>query len=197
MFTRLRVTSLLVIWGTTLLFGCATQRSAGIDNFQIVDPDGIYRSGQPKNEADWDDLKKIGITTVVKLNEFPSAGEADEFRMAEARGIKVIPIYIQPDDWPHNWNPWVKPNEYAIMYAVELLEKRGNEKFLVHCAQGKDRTGLVVAAYKVRNEKFKLCKDAAYIEMKYYGTSPFLFGLKSVLDSPLIKERANCTHEYK
>src|SRR5271157_2878542 len=105
MFTRLRVISLLVILGTTLLFGCATMKSADIptqephpspiNNFQIVIADGVYRSGQPKGEADWNYLKNMGITTVVKLNKFsPDADEAGEFRMAKERNIKVIPIYM-------------------------------------------------------------------------------------------------------
>ncbi|MGP1685073.1 MAG: tyrosine-protein phosphatase, partial [Giesbergeria sp.] len=173
MLTRLRVTSLLVILGTTLLFGCATptQRSADIatqephpspiNNFQIVIADGVYRSGQPKGEADWNYLKNIGITTVVKLNKFSSdADEAEEFRMARERNIKVIPIYMQPEDFPHNLNPWASPDLKDLMQAIEVLENRGNGKVLVHCSHGKDRTGLVVAVYSVRNRN--LCKDAAY-----------------------------------
>lgn len=207
MFTRLRVTSLLVILGTTLLFGCTTptQRSADIvtqephpspiDNFQIVIPDGVYRSGQPKGDADWAYLKRVGITTVIKLNKFSSdADEAEEFRMAGKHGIKVVPIYMQPEDWPHNWAPWASPDLKDIMQAIELLENRGDGKVLVHCAHGKDRTGLVVAIYSVRNKNF--CKDTAYDEMKYYGTNPLLLGIKPVLDRPNIKENPNCTHEY-
>jgi protein tyrosine/serine phosphatase len=208
MFTRLRVTSLLVILGTTLLFGCATptQRSADIatqephpspiNNFQIVIADGVYRSGQPKGEADWNYLKNIGIATVVKLNKFSSdADEAEEFRMAKERNIKVIPIYMQPEDFPHNLNPWDSPDLKDLMKVIEVLENRGNGNVLVHCSHGKDRTGLVVAVYSVRNKNF--CKDAAYAQMKHYGANPILFGIKPLLDSPNISENPGCTHEYK
>ena len=208
MFTRLRVTSLLVILVTTLLFGCApsTQRSADIstqephpspiNNFQVVIADGVYRSGQPRGETGWNYLKNIGITTVVKLNKFSSdEDEAEEFRMAKEHNIKVVPIYMQPEDFPHNWNPWASPDLKDIMQAIKVLENRGNEKVLVHCSHGKDRTGLVVAVYSVRNKN--LCKDAAYEQMKYYGANPILFGIKPVLDSPDIMENSGCTHEYK
>jgi protein tyrosine/serine phosphatase len=208
MYIRLRYASLLVILGTALLIGCttSTRQSADIatqephpspiNNFQIVIADGVYRSGQPKGEADWDYLKNIGITTVVKLNRFSSdADEAEEFRMAKERNIKVIPIYMQPEDFPHNLNPWTSPDLKDLMQAIEVLENRGNRKVLIHCSHGKDRTGLVVAVYSVRNKNF--CKDAAYEQMKYYGANPILFGIKPVLDSPSISENPNCTHEYK
>ncbi len=208
MLTRFGVTSLFAILGTTLLFSCAapTQRSADIatqephpspiNNFQIVIADGIYRSGQPKGEADWNYLKNIGITTVVKLNQFSSdADEAVEFSMAKARNIKVIPIYMQPEDFPHNLNPWASPDLKDLMQAIEALEDRGNGKVLVHCSHGKDRTGLVVAVYSVRNKNY--CKDTAYKQMKDYGANPILFGIKPVLDSPNIRENPGCIHEYK
>jgi protein tyrosine/serine phosphatase len=208
MFTHLRITAPLVVLGTSLLFGCATptQPSADIatqvphqspiNNFQIVIADGIYRSGQPKGEADWNYLKDIGVTTVVKLNKFSSdADEAEEFRMAKERKIKVIPIYMQPEDFPHNLNPWASPDFNDLMQTIKVLENRDKGKVLVHCSHGKDRTGLVVAVYSVRNKNF--CKDAAYEQMKYYGANPILFGIKPVLDSPNIRENPSCTHKYK
>jgi protein tyrosine/serine phosphatase len=208
MSTRHRIISLLVLLATTLLFGCATptQWSADIatqelhpspiNNFQIVVPGGIYRSGQPKGEADWNYLKNLGITTVVKLNKFSSdVDETEEFRMAKERNIEVIPVYMQPEDFPYNLNPWARPDLRDLRKAIEVLENRGNAKILVHCSHGKDRTGLVVAIYSVRNKNF--CKDAAYEKMKHYGANLYLFGIKPVLDSSNIRENTGCTHEYK
>ncbi len=208
MFTRHGVISFIVILGTTLLCGCAgstqcladvaTQEphTSPIKNFHIVIPNGVYRSGQPKGEADWDYLKNIGITIVVKLNKFSSdADEAVEFRMAKERNIKVIPLYMQPEDFPHNLNPWASPDLKDLTQAIEVLENRGNAKVLVHCSHGKDRTGLVVAIYSVRNKNF--CKDAAYEQMKQYGANINLFGIKPMLDSKNIRENPGCNHEYK
>jgi len=206
MFTHLRDTSLLAILGTTLLFGCATQQPSAdiatqdphpspINNFQVVIADSIYRSGQPKGEADWTYLENAGITTVVKLNKFSrDADEAEEFRMAQEHHIKVIPIYMRPEDFPHNWSPWASPDLKDVMQVIAILENRDNGKVLVHCSHGKDRTGLVVAVYSVRNRNF--CKDAAYEQMKHYGANPMLFGIKPVLNSPDIKQNPDCTHQY-
>jgi protein-tyrosine phosphatase len=173
---------------------------APVFNFQIVSAggsagaDAVYRSGQPKKE-DWDYLEKIGVKTVVKLNLFSSdTEESEELSLAKKHNIKVIPIYMAPEDYPHNLNPWASPDEKALMQAVEALENKNNWPVLVHCSHGKDRTGLVVAIYSVRNKNY--CKDAAYKQMQYYGTNPFLFGLKPMLDSPNIKENPDCTHEW-
>ncbi len=138
MSTGHRIASLLVLLGTTLVFGCATptQRSADIatqephpspiNNFQIVVPGGVYRSGQPMGEADWNYLKDLGITTVVKLNKFSSdADETEEFRMAKARNIQVIPIYMQPEGFPHNLNPWASPDLRDLNNVFR--RKRGSE----------------------------------------------------------------------
>jgi Tyrosine phosphatase family len=173
---------------------------APVFNFQIVSSGGadganaVYRSGQPKGDAEWAYLERIGIKTVVKLNEFSKeADESEELSLAKKHNIDVIPIYMPPEDFPQNWNPWAHPDEKALMQAVEALENNNNLPVLVHCSHGKDRTGLVVAVYSVRNKKY--CKDAALNEMKYYGTSPFLFGLKPMLDSPNIIQNPSCTHD--
>ncbi len=183
-----------------------TQRSADIigkrphpspiNNFQVVIPGRIYRSGQPKDEADWKYLNSIGITSVVKLNKFSSdENEAIELCLAKKYGIKVIPVYMPPEDFPHNWNPLARPDEKDLLRAVMELENKSNGKVLVHCSHGKDRTGLVVAVYSVRNKNY--CKDAAYAEMKSYGANPLLLRMKSALDDPHIKEHPGCNRSAR
>lgn len=203
----------LTVFGVCLILtACATptQPSAVIArvspdaepifNLHVVSPDGtdsanaVYRSGQPRGEKQWKYLKEIGIKTVVKLNEFSSqVDESEERSLAEQNGINLIRMYMPPEDFPHNWNPWAHPDEKALMQAVEALENKDNLPALVHCSHGKDRTGLVVAVYSVRNKKY--CREAAIKEMEYYGASSFLFGLKPMLDSPNITPSPDCTHQ--
>jgi hypothetical protein len=173
---------------------------APIFNFQIINPgeaDGsaaVYRSGQPEGEAQWRYLNKLGIKTVVKLNQFnENVDEAEELRLAKKYNINVQSIYMQPEDFPHNLNLWAHPEQQVLMRAVEVLENKDNLPALVHCSHGKDRTGLVAAVYSIRNKK--LCKDTALKEMEFYGTSSMLFGLKPMLDSSDIAEDVDCIHE--
>jgi protein tyrosine/serine phosphatase len=167
---------------------------APINNFQIVDVNGLYRGGQPAEERDWVYLKNIGIRTVIKLNKYSSqTEERDELSSAKEHGIKVIEIPIQPEDWPHNWNLWAAPTNEQVNEAVRALEHRENWPVYIHCSHGKDRTGLIVAIYRVRNNNY--CKDTAYNEMNWYGANPFLFGPKHVLYGEDIKENSSCIKE--
>jgi protein tyrosine/serine phosphatase len=183
------------------VFATISPEAAPIFNLQVVSSNGtdntnaVYRSGQPQGDAEWGYLKKLGVKTVVKLNEYSSdVDEPEERSLAEKYNINLIRVYMAPEDFPHNWNLWAHPYENALMQAVEALENKKNLPALVHCSHGKDRTGLVVAVYSVRNKNY--CKDAALDEMEHYGTSPFLFGLKPMLDNPNITPNPGCTHKW-
>lgn len=204
----------LAVFGACLILtACATRTNpsaviarispdaAPIFNLHVVSPEGtdsstaVYRSGQPQGDVEWDYLEKMGIKTVVKLNEYSSeVTESQERTLAEKHKMNLIRIYMPPEDFPHNLNLWAHPDEAALMQAVEALENKNNLPALVHCSHGKDRTGLVVAVYSVRNKKY--CKDAALKEMEYYGTSSFLLGLKPMLNSPNITPSPDCTHQW-
>lgn len=201
----IRIATLGVCW---TLMGCQTHTQssavikkispcpAPISNFQVVSPgrtDGtgaVYRSGQPETECDWQYLEKLGIKTVVKLNEFSDKVDAETERcIAKTHHIDVITYYMQPEDWPHNLNLSAHPDEEVLLQAVETL-KNNNRPVLVHCSHGKDRTGLVVAAYSVLYKNY--CKNFAIKEMEHYGANPLLSELKPMLDSPKIKEGPHC-----
>jgi hypothetical protein len=201
----IRLATLGVCWN---LGACATHTQpstviarispdpAPVSNFQVVTPGGIdgagaiYRSGQPEIERDWKYLEKLGIKTVVKLNQFSDNISAEtEIKFARAHHIDVIPIYMQPEDWPHNLSLSAHPDEEVLLQAVEALTIH-NRPVLVHCSHGKDRTGLVVAAYSVLYKNY--CKNYAIKEMEHYGANPLLSELKPMLDSPKIKESPHC-----
>jgi hypothetical protein len=114
---------------------------APIKNFQIVDTKGIYRSGQPNGDADWEYLKEIDITTVVKLNNYSCIVDEDkEFQLAKSYDIEVICIYVHPEDFPYNLNLWAGPDKKDLMKEINILEKRReDQKILVHCSHEKDR----------------------------------------------------------
>jgi protein tyrosine/serine phosphatase len=167
-------------------------KQAPIVNFQTVEPQGIYRGGQPWNEADWTFLKGIGVKTVVKLNQYANGENTlqQERSEAEKHGIQLIELPMQPEDWPHNWNLWVTPSPDKLKAAEQAIANKGNWPVFVHCSHGQDRTGLVVAVYRVAHNNY--CKDKAYNEMKLYHHNTFLFGLKNVLYSADVKEHADC-----
>lgn len=203
----LQIANALALSGCLTLAACATATRpsadiAGVDphpapifNFQVVDAkNGLYRGGQPiENDQrdDWQYLKSIGIKTVIKLNRYSSyVNEENELASAQRHGINVKEILMQPDDFPHNWNLWSTPTDEQIETAVSMLEDKNNWPIYIHCSHGKDRTGLIVAIYRVRNDNY--CKSKASEEMDFYGANPFLLGLKKILNRKDISENINC-----
>lgn len=167
---------------------------APIENFQEVDGGRIYRGAQPienDQQDDWAYLQKLGIKTVLKLNRY-STGVTEESEIASAKrhGIKVHEILMDPEDFPHNWDLGATPTGTQIDQAVSFLQDEKNGKVFVHCSHGKDRTGLVVAMYRLRSNDYCISKAAE--EMDSYGANPMLFNMKNVLLSKKSEENPSC-----
>ena len=131
-----------------------------IPNFATVET-GVYRGGQPTDAADWDMLERLGVNQVIKLN-YDSEGSDEEwarrghelFKLPESLAQQIITEPSVPD----------------ILTAVAFV-KPGT---FIHCKHGEDRTGLVVAAWRLSQG---WTKAAAYEEMKAHGFHGILFGL--------------------
>ncbi|MGK2856855.1 MAG: fused DSP-PTPase phosphatase/NAD kinase-like protein [Thermoanaerobaculia bacterium] len=107
-------------------------------NFGVVIPEGIYRGGQPtKSEMTY--LRGLGVRTILKLNH----GRLDEEReQAERLGMSFVSLPLDP----------TSVGEAAscaeVAAAVAILSDRSRWPVYVHCSRGRDRTGLVVGAYR-------------------------------------------------
>lgn len=115
--------------------GCAGSKRVDIPNFRPVG-NGVYRGGQP-TAAGWGYLRSIGVTNVVKLNEDSEGSDG----YAERLGMTVnrFPISIIQQTIG-------EPCLCEVLTAVGCI-KPGT---YVHCSHGQDRTGLVIALYRVR-----------------------------------------------
>ena len=141
--------------------GCSpTVYVHGVPNLVLV-RDGLWRSGQPTTQADWEYLKGVGITQVVKLN-FESEGTDNG---AIAAGLTVHYLGIEPsgdkDIFSNITNTFVKPDENMLVQAETVIQAGGG--VLVHCTHGQDRTGEVIGRSRVIDDNWS--KDEAYTEM--------------------------------
>ncbi|MFD0406126.1 tyrosine-protein phosphatase [Kitasatospora sp. NPDC127116] len=125
-----------------------------------IRPGALFRSAQPFPAADADvvaQLREHGVTTVVDLR-----GEAEsspeDWAAAEAAGIAVVAARIEPtnDELAQAMRTMTTAADLGAFYllmaesapqalaaAVEATARPGG--VLVHCAAGKDRTGLLTA----------------------------------------------------
>jgi rhodanese-related sulfurtransferase len=168
---------------------------APIVNFHVVDAvesQAMYRGAQPNDESQWAFLHDLGVTTVLKLNEYVGAqSTAEEERLAAKKyGIRVVPVFVPPEDFPHNLNPFAAPSDTELKAALEVMEDPRNRPLYIHCSHGRDRTGLLVALYRIRQNNY--CKDKAFAEMKTLGHNLLLPGLRHTLYDDTIVENPAC-----
>ncbi len=118
----------------------------GLPNLHRV-TDGIYRCAQPKGGG-FQAAEKLGIKTVISLRAFHS--DKDELGPA---GIRTERIYF---------NTW-HPEEEDVLKFLKLVTQTNNGPFLVHCLHGADRTGTMIAIYRMTVQGW--AREAAIEEM--------------------------------
>lgn len=124
-----------------------------IKNFGQMD-ERFYRGAEPKRFEDFENLKALGIDTVIDLQaEF----EPEEREWVEALGMRYVSIPMVAKKYP-------KPEHVAEFMRV--VDDPATGKFFVHCAGGRHRTGALGAVY--RYEKYGWNFEQVYREMKKF-----------------------------
>ncbi|RKG38400.1 dual specificity protein phosphatase family protein [Acinetobacter rongchengensis] len=133
----------------------------------------VYRSEQPSVEA-ITELEKNRINIVVNLR----SRDKDKFVLAN-QPFKLIHIPI--NTWAINRNDLL-----AIMQIIQTAERQ-NQKVLIHCYHGSDRTGASVAMYRIIFENWSI--DDALKEMKHggYGFHPIWVNIEKLFTPENIK----------
>jgi protein tyrosine/serine phosphatase len=141
-----------------------TQRAKGprgIENFGMVTP-SLYRGGQPTTEG-FRELKQLGVTIVVSFRH--EKGENSlERRTVESLDMRFISL---------PWNAFDAPTDGQVRAFLELLRDNPDKRIYVHCQQGRDRTGTMIALYRIAADHW--CPDSAVAEMHAYHYHHFWF----------------------
>jgi protein tyrosine phosphatase (PTP) superfamily phosphohydrolase (DUF442 family) len=135
----------------------------GIPNFHQVN-DHVYRGAQPTEEG-WEGLAKLGVKTVIDLCRLGEHSGAAEARAVEAAGMRYVSVPM---------NGYVAPSQEQVAKVLELLDS--GEPVFVHCKLGRDRTGTVIACYRIAHEGWE--NQKALQEAKSYGLHSLEFGMK-------------------
>src|SRR5436190_5195888 len=109
----------------------------GIKNFYQVD-EHVYRGAQPTDEG-FKYLAKIGVQTVIDLRETDERSRSEEI-VVRATGMKYVNIPM---------TGLTPPTEAEITRILEILEDNTTGGVFVHCKRGADRTGVVIASYRI------------------------------------------------
>src|SRR5258707_5007646 len=128
---------------------------AGVPNEGKIS-EALLRGAQPSAQG-LAELKKLGITTIVDLrgNSGPVARERAQ---AETLGMRFIDIPVS------GWSP---PSNAQVAEFLKLFQQDPAQKVFVHCYFGRDRTGVMVAAYRMSQQNWT--PDQAIEEMYSFG----------------------------
>jgi len=136
----------------------AQQPAEGIKNFYQVDQH-LYRGAQPDKEG-IEFLAKLGVKTVINLRGEGPESRREEKLVTEA-GMKYIHVPM---------TGLTPPTVTEIQKILGLLEDQTGGAVFVHCKRGADRTGTVIAAYRVDHDGWD--NDQALKEAMTRGMSP-------------------------
>lgn len=113
----------------------------------------VYRSDRPATIADWQQLQKLGIKTVLNLEGGVIETMTQDLNLQNkyAFQCKVTNIF-------HGMNAVTPPDDRDVDTALQYLNSDTYWPILGHCKHGKSRTGYVMCAYEV------VCRRVPYKE---------------------------------
>lgn len=132
---------------------------AGLPNAGKIN-DSLFRGAQPHAEG-FQQLKSLGVTTVVDLRGEDPDKVAWERKQTEAAGMRFLNIPVS------GWSP---PTNDQVAQFLSLF-RDSHARVFVHCHFGDDRTGVFVAAYRMAHDRWS--PSQAVKEMYFFGFNGF------------------------
>jgi tyrosine-protein phosphatase SIW14 len=130
----LRLLAVFLALGAGLAFAPAVD---GVSNFQRVDS-RVYRGAQPAPHA-FGNLARLGIRTVLDLRDSRGQSAAEE-KLVHAAGMRFVSIPMKGLG---------APTGEQVAQALAVLADDSAVPVFVHCRRGADRTGTVIACYRI------------------------------------------------
>lgn len=118
------------------------------------------RGSQPSEKAMVLLKEYGGVRTILSLRRHPEIIQSEK-EAAEKLGMIFINIPM---------NSVQEQSIEIIEQCLKIISDKSNQPIYVHCQAGRDRTGLILAAYRIKYDRWSL--DDALKEMFFYGYDP-------------------------
>lgn len=136
-----------------------------IVNFAEVDQT-LWRGAEP-SAVGLQELSARGAKLVIDLRE------SGQDTLREKQEVKQLGMtYVNLP-----FKPFSAPTPEQLKTVLFLLTNRGNNVVFVHCRRGKDRTGTVIACYRIQHDGWKNAQ--ALEEAREFGMSRAERGMRS------------------
>lgn len=118
----------------------ALRADSSLPNFKRVS-ERLFRGGQPR-EGGLARLAALGIDTIVNLRGRDEKTVAEEAK-ARALGMRYFSVEM-PE--------WGRPTDGRVARVLEIIRAPENGRVFVHCKDGVDRTGVIIACHRIAHE---------------------------------------------
>ena len=108
-----------------------------LPNFARIN-DQLFRGGQPTPEG-IRKLAELGVRTIINFRDTQSSVLREKAIAAE-HGIELINLRL---------SNWFAARDEDIHRIIDVIRDPKNQPVFVHCKRGADRTGTVVAIYRM------------------------------------------------
>jgi protein tyrosine/serine phosphatase len=149
--------------------GLAGQDATGLPNFKIVS-DHILRGGQPGDDG-FKKLAERGVKTIVDLRWVDEHDISHEKRTVEDDGMRFVSVPMKGIG---------APSMEQVSRVLSVLEDSDNWPVFIHCRRGSDRTGTVLACYRISHDHWENRKALA--EARANGLSSFERAMRSFIE---------------
>ena len=146
----------VLIFAASLAGGRGLPAKDGIGNFGQVG-NLLYRGSEP-NVVAIKSLQRLGVKLIINLC-MPDEASKTEAADAQANGILYTNLPLRGVG---------RPAELQVAQILSLIENSSVPVF-IHCKHGCDRTGTIVACYRIRHDRWT--NTDALHEAEYYGLS--------------------------
>ena len=134
------VAAVLLVLLSSVASAQTATANAELPRFQQVN-EKLYRSGQPR-AGGLARLRELGINTIINLRGASKTTRAEEAE-ARAQGFNYFNVAL-----PNGG----RPKDTRVERIITLIAAPENGKVLVHCKDGVDRTGMIVAIYRMTHD---------------------------------------------
>ncbi len=138
-----------------------------LPNFHEVNA-RLFRGGQPR-EGGLRKLASLGVKTIINLRGEDEVAAAEE-REARSLGLRYFNVPVSMGG---------RPSVATIERVLALINAPENQPAFVHCRKGADRTGVVVAAYRITHDRWTA--EQAQREADNYGMGWWQRGKKDFI----------------
>jgi tyrosine-protein phosphatase SIW14 len=135
----------------------AQPQAPGVGNFHELN-ESVYRGAQPSPQG-FQSLAKLGVKTIIDLRGGSHRSDAEK-KAVEAAGMHYVNIPLSGRD---------APTEDQVQKLLGLLNDKTADPVFVHCRRGADRTGTIIACYRISHDHWE--NQKALAEAKANGMS--------------------------